>query len=341
MDMMRVVYYKWKGISLLRKTSIFILSLTFLILCYFTFISAKKVFRSDWQLSQTMSQNEHQHRLVLITQDLQTSFWDQVETGARNQALKEGASLEVWGSYGNNQEDFLEKIEIALHSKVDGIIVQGLDNDEFKNLTKIKASFYGIPIITIANDVPMSESFRRTFVGSDQYQAGRMIANELTNDMGTSGTVVLMYDSDQEYYQNQRLSGIQDVLNVYPNIKMVLAETSESREQVLTTTQDVMNLNPDVDAFIAVNANITTGLVQGISKRSQVEPYYIYSFDDGPDTLTLMKEAKLDGVVKQSPEMMGKISVQLIMDWLNGGTAPLDIEGYFTDIHFMKAVDVE
>jgi ribose transport system substrate-binding protein len=122
---------------------------------------------------------------------------------------------------------------------------------------------------------------------------------------------------------------------------MVLAETSESREQVLTTTQDVMNRNPDVDAFIAVNANIVTGLVQGIGKRSQVEPYYIYSFDDGPDTLTLLKEAKLDGVVKQSPEMMGKISVQLIMDWLNGGTAPLDIEGYFTDIHFMKAVDVE
>jgi len=272
---------------------------------------------------------------------METSFWDQVESGARKQALKEGASLEVWGSYGNNQEDFLEKIEIALFSKVDGIIVQGLDNAEFKDLTKIKASFYGIPIITVANDVPMSESFRRTFVGSDQYQAGRMLANELMKEMGTSGTVVLMYDSEHEYYQTQRLSGIQDVLNVYPNIKTVLAQTSETREQVLTTTQDVMNRNPDVDSFIAVNANFAAGMVQEIGKRSQVEPYFIYSFDDGPETLTLLKEEKLDGIVKQSPEMMGEISVQLIMEWLNGDTVPLDIDGYFTDIHFLKAVDVQ
>lgn len=325
----------------MRKTSIFLLSLTFIFLCYFTFISAKKVFRSDWQLAHETNQNVDQHRLVLITQDMETSFWDQVESGARKQALKEGASLEVWGSYGNNREDFLEKIEIALYSKVDGIIVQGLDNEEFKDLTKIKASFYGIPIITVANDVPMSESFRRTFVGSDQYQAGRMLANELTKEMGTSGTVVLMYDSEHEYYQSQRLSGIQDVLNVYPNIKTVLAQTSETREQVLATTQNIMNRNPDVDAFIAVNANFAAGIVLEIGKRSQVEPYFIYSFDEGPETLTLLKESKLDGIVKQSPEMMGEISVQLIMEWLNGDTVPLDIDGYFTDIQFLKAVDVQ
>ena len=81
--------------------------------------------------------------------------------------------MEVWGSYGKNQEDFLKKVEIAIHSKVDGIIVQGLDTEKFKNLTKVKAAFYGIPIITVANDVPMAESLRRTYVGSDQYLAGR------------------------------------------------------------------------------------------------------------------------------------------------------------------------
>jgi ribose transport system substrate-binding protein len=288
-----------------------------------------------------MDQEKGEYRLVLITQDMETHFWDLVESGAHKQAKIEGATLEVWGSYGNNQEDFLEKIEIALHSKVDGIIVQGLDNDQFKDLTKIKASFYGIPIITVANDVPMSESFRRTFVGSDQYQAGRMIAKQLATDMGTTGTVVLMYDSEQEYYQTQRLSGIQDILKGYPNIKTVLAETSESSEKILTTTQDVLNRNPDVDAFIAVNANIVAGMIQEIGRRAQVEPYYIYSFDEGPESMSLLMEEKLDGMVKQSPEMMGKISVELIMDWLNGDTVPLNIEGYFTDIHILKAVDVQ
>ena len=106
----------------------------------------------------------------------------------------------------------MKKIEIAIHSQVDGIIVQGLDTDEFKDLTKIKAASYGIPIITIANDVPMEDSLRRTYVGSDHYLAGQMIAKQLLSEMGPVGDVILMYDSQKQYYQQQRLNGIKDEL---------------------------------------------------------------------------------------------------------------------------------
>lgn len=325
----------------MRKTVIIILSFVFLILCYFTFASAQKVFQSDWQMPLTIDQNQSQYRLVLITQDIDTPFWDKVGRGALEQAQKDGASLEVWGSYGNNKEDFFKKIEIALHSKVDGIIIQGLDTDEFKSLAKIKASFYGIPIITVANDVPMTESLRKTYVGSNQYKAGRMIANQLLSDMGEKGNVILMYDRQQEYFQEQRVSGMEDVLKNYPNIQTLYADTSEKKEEVVATTQDMLNQMPDVDAFIAVNANIAGTMIQEIGTRSQVEPYHIYSFDDGPESMSLLMKEKLDGMIQQSPEMMGKISVKKMMEWLNGETVPLDINGYFTDIQILKAMDVQ
>jgi ribose transport system substrate-binding protein len=311
------------------------------ILCNLTFVSAKKVFRTDWEMPPTLGDSQEQHRLVLITQDMETPFWDKVASGALKQSQKDGASLEVWGSYGNNQDDFLKSIEIAIQSKVDGIIIQGLDTDEFKDLTKIKASFYGIPIVTVANDVPMTESLRRTYVGSDQYMAGKMIARQLLLDMGEEGSVVLMYVSHQEYYQKQRMKGIQEVLQYYPNLQIVHAETSDTREQIIASTQDVLNRVPDVDGFIAVNANVAGAMIKEIGKRSQVEPYYIYSFDDGPESLSLLKQGKLDGMIEQSPEMMGQISVQLIMEWLNGETVPLDKNGYLTDINILKATDVQ
>ncbi len=184
----------------MRNTGIILLYSILIVLCYLTFVSAKNVFRPNWQLPQTIDYEEAQHRLVLITQDLETPFWDKVASGAQKQAKKDGASLEVWGSYSNNQEDFLKKIEVAIHSKVDGIILQGLDTEKFKEMTKIKASFYGIPIVTVANDVPMAESLRKTYVGSDQFMAGKMIASKLLYDMGVTGSIVLLYDSDQEYY---------------------------------------------------------------------------------------------------------------------------------------------
>jgi ribose transport system substrate-binding protein len=292
-------------------------------------------------MPRTSAQTQAQYRLVLITQELETPFWDKVGSGALKEARQDGSSLEVWGSYGKNQEDFLKKIEIAIDSKVDGIIVQGLDTEEFKSLTKIKAAFYGIPIITVANDVPMAESLRRTYVGSDQFRAGQMIANQLLSDMGHAGTVILLGDSRQEYYQQQRLNGIHDVLKNYPIVRTEYAETPDTREQVIATTQDLMNRFPNVDAFVAVNANNAGAMIQEIGRRSQVEPYDIYSFDDSPETLALLKQGKLDGMIEQSPETMGRISVSLMIKWLSGETVPLNSDGYLTDIRMLKATGAQ
>jgi ribose transport system substrate-binding protein len=324
-------------IILLRKTVLFTLGLACAVLFYFTFVSAYKVFRSDWQLPRTSEQEQSQYRLVLITQELETPFWVRVGNGAIEEARKLGASIEVWGSYGKNQEDFLKKIEIAIDSKVDGIIVQGLDTDAFNELTKIKASFYGIPIITVANDVPMEESIRRTYVGSDQFLAGQLIAKQLLSDMGTEGSVILMGDSRQEYYQQQRLNGLYDILEKYPDVYTEYAETPDTREWVIATTQDLMNKLPGVDAFVAVNANIAGAMVQEIGRRAQVDPYHIYSFDDSPESMTLLMQGKIDGMIEQSPEEMGSISVNLMIEWLSGAKVPLDTDGYLTDIRMLEA----
>lgn len=330
-----------KGISLLRKTGILAICTIIILLCHLTFLSAQNVFRSDLQLPQTLSFSKEEHRLVLITQDMETPFWDKVSEGARKQAEDSDVSLEVWGSYGKNREEFLKNIEVAIQSKVDGIIIQGLDTDEFKELTKVKAAFHGIPIITVANDVPMGDSIRRTYVGSDHYEAGKMIASQILKDMGREGKVVLMYDTNQEYYQKQRMNGVWDMLKFYPDIHLVHATTDDTREQVIAATQDVMNKEPDIDAFIAINANVVGAMIGEISKRSQVEPFHIFSFDDGPESLSLLMQGKLDGVIEQSPEEMGRKSVQLMKEWLNGDTVPLDKDGYLTDIKIMKAADVQ
>jgi ribose transport system substrate-binding protein len=325
----------------MRKIIKFVSVITCIVLFYYTLDSAVEVFDTNLQLPEELKEELTDKRIVLITQELETPFWDQVSAGAKQQAELAGARLEVWGSYGNNQEDFLKQIEIAIYSQVDGIIVQGLDTEEFKELTKVKASSYGVPVITVANDVPMAESLRRTYVGSDQLLAGRMIAEQLLEDMGESGEVVLMIDSRMEYYQTQRLKGIQEYLSNYPNIQLIEAETEDTREQVIATTKDLLNRMPDVDAFITLNAKFADDLVEEIDRRSNVETFYIYSFDDDPSSLSLLEQGKIDGMIEQSPLMMGELSVKLMMNWLNKEVLPLDLDGYLTDIQMVKQVDAQ
>ena len=323
-------------VHLLRKLAIVLLSLVCVTLFYFTIHSGSRVLKSDWELPQTAEKVDTKQRLVLITQELETPFWDKVAIGAMEEAKKESASLEVWGSYGYNQDDFLKKIEIAIYSQVDGIILQGLDTDEFKALTKIKAASYGIPIITVANDVPMGESLRKSHVGSDQYIAGKMIGEQLLADMGTEGEVAVMVDIQHQYFQEQRLEGIRQVLEEYPNIKIHYMEIHDSREQVIATTKDVLNRNPNLDAFIVINAEVLAAMIQEIERRSQIEPYFIYSFDDDYEAISLLNQGKIDGIIEQSPEEMGKMSVKLILQWLNNEEFPLDLDGYQTDIRIVK-----
>ncbi|MBP3953302.1 sugar ABC transporter substrate-binding protein [Bacillus suaedae] len=325
----------------MKKIVTVVTAIICMFLFYLTLKSVLNVFDPGWQLPEASDEELIDNRIVLITQELDTPFWDQVSAGAMKQAEDDGARLEIWGSYGNNQDDFLKQIEIAIYSKVDGIIVQGLDTDEFKELTKVKASSYGVPVITVANDIPMAESLRRTYVGSNQHLAGRMIAKQLVQDMGEEGEVVLMLDKRQEYYQIQRLKGIREYLAEYPGIKMIEAETGDRREQVITTTKDLMNRMPGIDAFITVNAKFTDDLIEEIERRSQVEGYYIYSFDDDPASLTLLEQGKIDGMIEQSPSLMGKLSVELMMDYLNEEVLPLNLDGYLTEVQMVKQVNVE
>ena len=319
----------------MRTKIVLLLGALIIVFSYLTIVSATKAFRSTNELPTTLSEMEDSIRLVLITQELDTPFWNKVGYGAKQQAKEESVELEVWGSYGNNEDDFLKKMEIAIHSKVDGIIVQGLDTEEFKNLTKIKAAFYGIPVITVANDVPVEESLRKTYVGSDQFGAGQMVASQLVKEMGTSGEVIILRDDVQAFYQEERLAGIQDVLEGYSEIDITIRGTVDTNEQVISTTQQLMNEVPRATAFIAINANHAGPMIQEIGRRTQVEPYHIYTFDDGVESTTLLEQGKLDGVLEQKPEEMGQESVKWLMEWVSGKTVPLNSDGYLTETNML------
>ncbi|QPC45651.1 sugar ABC transporter substrate-binding protein [Mangrovibacillus cuniculi] len=320
----------------MKKIGIATFTLVFIFFGIVTLQTLDKVRKTNWELPTPTITEEETLRFVMITQDLETPFWDKVATGAKQAAEELTISLEVWGSYGNQQETFLKQIEIAIHGKVDGIIVQGSDTDKFKELTKVKASFYGIPIVTVANDVPMQESLRKTYVGSDHQKAGKMIANQLVKDMGNQGEVILLYDTNKFDYQMKRIEGIQSVLEKYPSISVYHAKSEGSREQIQMTTQHMLNVYPKAKAYIAVNANMASPLVHEISKRYQVEPYYLYSFDDGAESTALLETGKLDAIIEQDPSMIGEISVEKLAEWVRGQSFPLDSEGYFTNIRVAK-----
>jgi ribose transport system substrate-binding protein len=320
----------------MRKAVIGLLAAGILGILGLTVLYSVKLFHFDLSAPAVDADDPSMHRLVLISQQLESPFWTKVEQGALEAAKEHGVSLEVWGSYGMNEEDFLKKIKIAIASKVDGIIVQGLDTDEFTSLT-FQATSKGIPVITVANDVSIEDSLRRTYVGSNHFEAGELIAKALLSDMGSSGHVVLMVSDRQEEYQRLRLNGVLEVLNAYPEVKTEIAAVGDKREEVVQLTNALLNTYPSTKAFIAVTADHASVIIQEITKRTRLEGYYIYSFDDNPEALKLLDHRLIDALIIQSPAQMGRESVERMLQWLRNERLPLNLKGYYTDIQVMRA----
>lgn len=325
----------------MRRITMIIVTVLAAVFATISGMSAYRLFTAELALPAATEDRPDRYRLVLISQDLDRPFWTDVERGARTAAHAGGIRLEAWGTFGLNEQDFLNLIEIAIASKVDGIIVQGLDTDGFKHLTSVKATAGGIPVITVANDVPPSESLRRTYVGSDHYEAGRMIARQLLFDMGFAGEVILMVSDRDEDFQRSRLEGILDVLRPYPDIVTDVVAAGPSRESAAAAAGRMLNEHPGTRAFIAVAADHTSAVVREIGRRSRVEDYYIYTFDDGPDTQELLEQGAVDAIIAQSPEAMGEESVRRMIEWLEGRNLPLSLDGYYTDIRVLKPGDPE
>lgn len=321
----------------MRKFLVFLLLLCCVISLVFTIIYFIKVFHSEVVVPGEVDIGYSPYRIVVISQEMDSPFWNQVERGALSAGDKLQVGVEFWGTYRANMEDFMKHIEIAIASKVDGIIVQGLNTEEFSSVTKLKAAKYGIPVITIANDVSLNESLRKTYVGSNHLLGGQLIAKQLVSDMKGLGKVIVMTSDREEESQRLRLMGIKEIFDMNPDIEYKIVTSGDSSEQISSATRQLLNERPDTDAFIGVTLDSASVIVQEVEKRSRLANFHVYSFDDNLETLDYLRKGYIKATIMQSPLEIGSKSVELMVKWLRGEVLPLDSVGYYTDITVLRA----
>lgn len=323
----------------MRRTIVFLLSAACVVISVLIIDAVSRVFSMNSASPAEALDSFDKYRLVLISQEMDSPFWIELEEGANAAAVRHDISLEAWKTFGLSEPYFLKNFEIAIASKVDGIIVQGLDTDAFNNLTA-RATTSGIPVITVASDVPAGENLRKTYVGTNHYEAGRLVAEQMLADMGGQGTAVMLVGDRQQHYQRERLRGIMDVIGDHPVFTAEIAVTGNTNDEVTRVTRQVLNDKPDARGFVSVAYNNAGVIAREISRRYRHEEFFIYSFDETPDTMNLLQSGVIDALIAQDPRSMGELSVELMVRWLEGQDLPLRLEGYYTDIHMLRAEDL-
>lgn len=152
-------------------------------------------------LSQTENVESFERYYVMITDDTDSSFSDSIYKAAFQAGKEKNAYVEMISSNLSQEYSVNELMEIAIASKVDGIIIAANDSKEMTELIN-KAAKENIPVVTLFSDNASSE--RLSFVGIGNYNLGKeygKLVTRMANEKYFSGSrirVTILVDANNE-----------------------------------------------------------------------------------------------------------------------------------------------
>ncbi|WP_160645897.1 sugar ABC transporter substrate-binding protein [Chengkuizengella marina] len=279
----------------------------------------------------------NKYRIVLISDQLGSASWNELVHGAKFIAENNNTDLNIWGTYRTNQSEIIKQIEIAIASKVDGILVQGINHPDFIEVVN-QASIKGIPVITIASDAP--SSLRRSYVGVDHYQEGVKIAEYIQKTIESPVNVCFLAGEDFINLQEMRQRGVMDTLNTNEEIKIANPNVfNDTLKSAFQESISLLNENPNCKHIVALNANGASQIVKTIKTRSRIENYKIYAFDDNSEIKELLKDGVIQATIEHHPKEIGVKSMVMMLKWLEGREIPLE-KYYYTPSKVITETDL-
>jgi galactofuranose transport system substrate-binding protein len=250
-------------------------------------------------------------------------------------AEKAGIKLlfrEGMNNYTNQTNELRELI-------ASGVDVLAFSPSQLEGWDKVlnEAKDAGIPVIIVDRMVETSDpSLYTTFIGSDMVEEGRRAANWLVKYMNSinRGTgevrVVVLEGIKGSTPAVNRDKGFREVLNKYPNYKIV---ASEPADYIFSKGEEVMSnflaaQEGKIDVVFAHNDEMALGAIEAIREYDKVHVHGKDIIVVGVDAIKKAFETMIKGEMHASIEcspLLGPQLMQAVKDIVDGKKVPREI----------------
>ncbi|HLK55055.1 MAG TPA: sugar-binding protein [Chthonomonadaceae bacterium] len=238
-------------------------------------------------------------------------FWDSMAQGLY-QADKD---LQVNGDWqGPNPGTHNEQVKLvkdAVAAKMDGIAVSAIEADALSP-TIDDATTAGVPVICFDSDAPKSK--RLAYIGTDNYQAGKIAGTETVKLFPNGGKLAAFVGNMSAQNARDRYQGFVDAVKGH-NITFVQDEPFQDQKdkgKARKNVEDVITKYKDINGLVGLysyNGPAIVAAVQAANVRDKVK---IICFDGEPDTLSNLSKGLVDVTVVQKPYEFGRLSIMLL-----------------------------
>ena len=333
----KTVDRNWIILMVLAATSLALLIATVIGLIYFN----NRI--DEYSSGGNENINKYKHVYAFIADDtfdtLSDSLYrDMVEYGKANDCFVERIGSGLAANYSKQ-----DLFNIAIYSKVDGIIVQGDGTMETDALIE-KADKAGIPVVTVLTD--NNNSPRKSFVAMDDYSVGTEYYNRIisamrdTKQAGDTISVLVMMNS-QYSNQNTILSGIQAKIAganpAGPQVKIttqnITSTTAFSIQENVKDFLDSYETLPDV--IVCLSDIITRSVNQCIVESSRVGSTKILGYYDSDTVVKAIERGSIYATFTVATDKMAKFCVDALNEYKETG----NVSSYFSTNYELVTID--
>jgi ribose transport system substrate-binding protein len=281
----------------------------------------------------------HRREKIAILTWNQDPFWDPVQVGANDAARDFKVDLTFVESQPDVQSQN-QKIQDLLNSGVQGLAIS--PNDPKAQESIINDAARKAVVITFDSDAPNTN--RRGFVGTDNYAAGQIAAEQVRSAIPDGGKVLISVGSVAMINGRDRRQGLIDDLLDRPfkiehtydpadatNLKggkYEIAATVIDGGNAANATQmieDALKANPDIRCIVGLFSYSGPAIAKAVQEAGKKDQIKIIGFDELPEEQADVVSQVIYSSVLQDQYRCGYEAVRVLADLLRGGeqNAPL------------------
>jgi ribose transport system substrate-binding protein len=269
-------------------------------------------------------------RVAFVMKTLNHPFFLDMQRGAVEAAGGAGIDLVVQAAEREiDVERQMQIIENLIQTGIKALIVTPSGSKEVASALA-KANRANIRVIVVDTRVdPKAASDAglklESFIGSDNYEGGRIAGEHLARVSGGKGQVAILEGIPGHETGDSRLRGFRDAVAAAPGLTVVASQPANwERDQGFTVFQNMLQAHPGVTALFACNDLMALGAVEAIAAAGRTGKILVIGFDALEDARTAISAGRMDASVAQSPRDMGRLAVESAATLLNGGTIPAE-----------------
>ena len=239
-------------------------------------------------------------QLAFVTNN-SSEFWKIAAAGIRKYEQEAKVQVDLKMPANGTTEEQNQLLENLSSQGYDGIAVSVIaPSDQVPILDRVAAKS---PLITFDSDAPASQ--RLLYIGTNNYEAGKVLGGEITKLLPNGGKIAVFVGSLSADNAAQRLRGVVDA-TAGKNIEIVdRREDNTDRAKARANVEDIINAHSDLNLVVGLwsyNGPAIASAIESLGKKGKV---LAAVFDEEEGTLRGIEQGLIAVTVVQKPFEFG------------------------------------